>query len=110
MVHGEQQAADEPHVVVQRQPGDAALPERALLGDVGVDRGKIREHVRVSERDRLGLHRGSGRELDERQVLGRGGHLQLAARGKIGHRAHAQLGASARGGLAEQPADSRVGE
>ena len=67
VVNGAEQAPDQSHVMVERQPRNAQLREPSLGGHDGFQRRALGHEVKVSERHRPGLHRGARRELDERQ-------------------------------------------
>ena len=65
-----QHAVDQPHVVEERQPGDAHV---VLVGPQGVvnDRVRVRVEVRVRQDDALGTRRRSARELSGQVAVGR---------------------------------------
>ncbi len=62
-VEGAEDAADEPHVVVGREPDQPSVRRRQLEG--GGDGGQVREEVRVGEDHPLGPAGGAGGVLEE---------------------------------------------
>ena len=106
-----QQAADEPHVVMQRQPRDADLPLRAARRHHLVDGVELRHQVRLRERYRLGIDGRPRRELDERhRAPARCRSVQLGGPDERIDDQAAELGRGCGHGHAEEALDARVGQ
>ena len=69
MVERDEDAADEAHVVVERQPAHTVRADVSPgLDEAGAHRTHIGEQVGVRERDRLGIDDGARGELHHRDV------------------------------------------
>ncbi len=111
--HGAEQTADEPHVVVQRQPAHAELRIlRSVVRHQRPERVDLGEHRAVRQRHRLRVHRAPRRELHQRERarVGRAGDRWRARLAQRGHVPEPEPRGPATHRLSEEPSHPPVGE
>ena len=68
--------ADEPHVVVERQPADALVALGVERQAVEHDRVRVGREVAVGDHHALGRRRAPRRELEEREIVAGDRHFE----------------------------------